>query len=157
MKTFITIKPHHFVDIITKYGAGTVSPEPHPYGHAVHTVTAQILGNPDILLEMELGADDICGPCIHNIDGLCDDTIDTSFRPEAPPLKREWNLLIDHRWCKRLGMNEGDRMTARRLCEIIRDYSEDITDIYREIPSDRTAERALKLRKGIEKFLGSCQ
>jgi len=153
MPTMIHIKPHHFVDIITKYGAGTVPSTPHPYGHAVHTVAALLIFNREALLEMELGADDICGPCIHNVDGLCDDTIDTSFRPDAPPSKREWNLLIDRRWCERLGIEKGDRMTAQRLCKLIRDRAGDITDIYREIPADRTAERALKLRKGIEKYL----
>ena len=153
MQNTIHIKPHHFVDIITKLGAGTVPSEPHPYGHAVHTAAAMLLGDPETLLVMDLGADFICAPCIHNIDGLCDDTIDTSYRPEAPPSKREWNLLIDHRWCNRLGIKEGSRLTARRLSEIIRDRMGDITDIYREIPAAKTAERALKLRKGIEKYL----
>ena len=147
------IKPHHFVDIITHYGEGTFSLNPHPYGHAVHTVASQILEDKDIMLIMELGADDICQPCMHNIDGLCDDTIDTSYRPNAPPLKREWNLLIDHRWCERLKIDQGKKMSARELCELIRDNSGDITDIYREIPAHRTAERARKLNDGIRKFL----
>ena len=153
MKDIICIKPHHFVDIITSLGGGDVTFEPHPYGHAVHIVAEQILNDRDILLEMELGADDICKPCKHNIDGLCDDTIDTSFRPEAPSPKREWNLLIDRRWCKRLKIKQGDRLTARELCERLRDLAADITDIYREIPADLTAERAGKLREGIRKFL----
>ena len=88
MQTIFHIKPHHFVDIITKYGAGTVPSTPHPYGHAVHTIAALLLGDRDALLEMKLGADDICGPCMHNVGGLCDDAIDTSFRPDAPLSKR---------------------------------------------------------------------
>ena len=146
------IKPHHFVDIITHYGAGTLSFEPHPYGHAVHTTAQQIMENKNINLRIELGADDICKPCIHNINGLCDDTIDTSYRPCAPSLKREWNLLVDRRWCKRLNIIQGQRMSARELCERIRDNAGDITDIYREIPAHRTAERARKLNEGIRKF-----
>ena len=58
MKDIIRIKPHHFVDIITSFGAGEIS-VPHPYGHAVHIVAARILHNQDILLEIEFGADDI--------------------------------------------------------------------------------------------------
>ncbi len=149
----VRIKPHHFVDIITSFGRGKVKFEPHPYGHAVHTVSEQILSAPDVLLEMDLGADDICRPCIHNIAGLCDDTIDTSWRPDAPESKRQWNLIIDQRWCKRLGLAQGDQLTARQFCELLRDNIADITDIYREIPADRTADRHKNLKEGVRILL----
>ena len=149
----ITIKPHHFVDIITAVGGGRTEFLPHPYGHAVHSVSKEILGNPDITLRIELGADDICLPCRHNVDGLCDDTIDISFRPQAPESKRENNLLIARRWCERLGLQQNDELTARELCLRIRDRAGDIEDIYREIPSDRTSDRQAKLTRGIIKFL----
>ena len=71
MKDIIYIKPHHFIDIITYLGAGKETFEPHPYGHAVHSVAAKILHDRDIRLEFVLGADDICKPCIHNINGCC--------------------------------------------------------------------------------------
>lgn len=153
MKDIIYIKPHHFVDIITSFGTGKKTFEPHPYGHAIHTIAEKILHNPDILLEIELDADDICKPCKHNINGLCDDTIDTSFRPEAPTSKRQWNLLIDRRWCERLNIKQGDRLTARKFCKRLQDLAGDITDIYREIPADMTSERASNLKKGITEFL----
>lgn len=149
----IRIKPHHFVDVITSFSAEDLTFRPSPYGHAVHTVSEQILRNPDVLLEMELGADDICAPCKHNIKGLCDDTIETSFRPEAPSSKREWNLIIDKRWCERLNLQQGDRIAAKQFCERLQANTDDITDIYREIPLERTTERLRKLRAGIEKFL----
>jgi hypothetical protein len=153
MQDAIRIKPHHFVDILTSVGAGQTTFQPHPYGHALHAVAAGILGRPDALLEIELGADDICRPCVHNLAGLCDDTIDTSFRPEAPSSKRQWNLLIDRRWCERLGVGQGDRLTAQEFCLRLRDRAGDITEIYRETPADRTAERADKLKKGVDRFL----
>jgi len=149
----ITIKPHHFVDIVTAFGEGCVDPQPHPYGHAVHSVTKEILSNRDVLLRLEFGADDICQPCRHNVNGLCDDTIDTSFRPAAPKSKREWNLIIDRRWCERLGVGQNDQLTAREFCLRIRNCAGEISDIYREIPSDRTAERQAKLQKGVAAFL----
>ncbi len=149
----IRIKPHHFVDIITGLGAGQTTFEPHPYGHAVHIVAERLIQDRDVLLQMELGADDICGPCIHNIDGRCNDTIDTSYRPAAPASKQEWNLLIDRRWCERLGLQQGDTMSAREFVERLRDRAGDITDIYREIPADLTADRARKLTQGIEAYL----
>jgi hypothetical protein len=119
----------------------------------MHSVAKEILSNPDIALRIELGADHICLPCRHNIGGLCDDIIDTSFRPQAPRSKREYNLLIDRRWCKRLGLRQDDQLTARELCLRIRDCADDITDVYRETPSERTAERRAKLQRGLAKFL----
>jgi len=154
MNDMIRIKPHHFIDIITAIGGGQTTFEPHPYGHAVHTVAARLLRQPDVVLEMELGADDICKPCKYNVDGLCQDSIDTSFRPDAPSSKREWNLLIDERWCERLGVAQGDRLPARQFCEQIRCRAGDISDIYREIPAERTADRAENLQAGVERFLG---
>jgi len=149
----IAIKPHHFVDIITAIGDGRTEFAPHPYGHAVHSVANSILADRVVTLRIELGADDICAPCRHNVDGLCDDTIDTSSRPLAPELKREWNLLIDCRWCRRLGIGQDDRLPARALCQRIQGRAGDITGIYREIHPERTAERQAKLRKGVKKFL----
>lgn len=149
----ISIKPHHFVDIVTALGEGQTAPPPHPYGHAVHSVTKAILAHRDVQLRMEFGADDICQPCRHNTAGLCDDAIDTSFRPAAPQSKREYNLLVDQRWAERLGLRPGDLLTARDLCLRVRDCSGDISDIYRETPADRTAQRQAKLQRGIVKFL----
>lgn len=149
----IRIKPHHFVDIITALGRGQTTFEPHPYGHDVHAVAARLLEDRDTLLEIELGADDICRPCRHNVSGLCQDTIDTSFRPDAPTSKREYNLLIDERWCERLGLTQGQRLTARELCRRLLEQAADIADVYRENPADRTARRAEDLRAGIARYL----
>ena len=149
----IAIKPHHFVDIITALGEGHTEFHPHPYGHAVHRVARALLANRDISLRIELGADDICLPCRHNHDGLCDDTIDTSFRPQAPKSKGEYNLLIDQRWSERLGLRNGDQLTARELCLRIRDCAHYIEDIYRETPPERTAERQARLQRGVAWFL----
>lgn len=155
MGDMIRIKPHHVVDILVALGTGRRSFEPHPYGHAVHTVSERIVADPDILLEMELGADDICRPCVHHVQGLCDDVIDTSFRPLAPSSKRDWNLLLDRRWCERLGLAQGDRLTARRFARLANERAGDITDIYREIPADRTRVRAATLAAGIEWILNA--
>lgn len=149
----ISIKPHHFVDIITTFGERCSPPSPHPYGHAVHSVTKEILENRDTNLRMEFGVDDICIPCRHNIGGLCDDMIDISFRSQAPKSKREYNLLIDQRWSERLELQQNDILTAREFCLRIRDRAGDISDIYRETPADRTAQRLGKLQKGITNFL----
>jgi len=154
MNDVISIKPHHFIDILTEYGAGRETWQPHPYRHAVHTVAQKILANHDAVLEMNSGIDDICKPCVHNINGKCDDMIDTSYRPQAPPAKHDWNLLIDNRWYARLGLTDGDRLTAREFVIRLRDaISNGIDDIYREIPADMNARRLANLKAGIAKFL----
>ena len=53
-------KPHHFVDIVTALGDGGTDFQPHPYGHAVHSVAKELLAHRDVVLCIELGADDIC-------------------------------------------------------------------------------------------------
>ena len=149
----VRIKPHHFVDILTAFGDGRKEFRAHPYGHALHLVAERILSADDTPLLIDLGADDICRPCRHNLDGLCDDIIDVSFRPGAPESKSEYNLIIDRRWCERLGLEPGERITAQELSRRILDRAGDLTPIYCETPAGRTAERAAKLFKGVKQFL----
>lgn len=149
----IAIKPHHLIDILTSFGEGITEFTPHPYGHAVHTVAREVLDHPGTMLVMELGADDICKPCQHNIRGICDDTIDPAVYPKAPRSKRVWNLLFDQRWCDRLNIKAGDRMTAREFCERLQNHTENPAAIYLENPADEIARREVNLRKGIQKFL----
>lgn len=150
----IAIKPHHFVDIVAACGQGRVTFEPHPYGHAVHSVAHEILANLDVVLRIELGADDICRPCRHHADGHCDDTIDTSYRPAAPSPKQAYNLLLDQRWAERLGLQSGDTLTARKLCQRIQARAADISDIYRENPPERVAAKQGQLQQGLTRLLG---
>jgi len=154
MPDVIRIKPHHFVDLISHAGEPGASFAPHPYGHAVHEVAEKILADPHVLLCMELGADDICAPCVHNRDGRCDDTIDTSWRPDAPRSKREWNLRIDRRWCDVLGLAQGDRLTALALCRRLRERAVNLRAVYPELPPDRIARRERRLAQGVAWFLG---
>jgi len=76
----IAVKPHHFVDIIADYGIGQVASEPNDYHNDVPGVTAAVLGDPGVMLRIESGADDICKPCVHNVNGLCDDTCRVSAK-----------------------------------------------------------------------------
>ena len=149
----IRIKPHHFVDILAELADGPVRFEPSPYGHAVHTVARRLLADRNAVLMMELGADDICEPCIHNAGGLCDDVIDTSFRPNAPQSKREYNLLIDKRWCEHLALKQGMRLTAREFAELLLWQDVEMGLIYRELPADRVSTKARRIRLGARSFL----
>jgi len=68
--------------------------------------------------------------------------------------KGEYNILLDRRWCKRLGIRQGDKLTARKFCELLlRDGLDDITDIYCNIPAERVAKKAVVIKEGIRKYL----
>ena len=146
------IKPHHFIDIITRFGSGKLDFKPHSYGHALHQVARAIIENKDIELEIDLGIDDICRPCRHNVNSLCDDTIDTSYRPRVPSSKHEWNLLIDNRWCKALELNKDQKITIKDLCKRIQESKWNIDKIYVEISHDRNRDRLKNLKKGISRL-----
>lgn len=150
----IAVKPHHFVDIIADYGVGQIATGPNPYHHDVPGVTAAVLANPEQMLRMEVGADDICRPCIHNIDDLCDDVLSPGHGPEAPRLKRDLNLIFDQRWCERLGLAQGDELTARAFCERLQSDRGDIRDIYRGLFADAGEEKERALARGLAKYLG---
>ena len=151
----IKIKPHHFVDIITSFSADRVILKPHHYNHSVHSISKKILENRSSILEIELDADDICQPCIHNIDGICDDILNISNRPKVPPLKREWNLILDKRWCKRLKIEQGEIISVLEFCKLLNEGSNNLVDIYKENNLENTIKRELNLKKGLRKYLTS--
>lgn len=151
----IKIKPHHFIDIITSFSADRVILNPHYYNHNVHSISKIILENRNIKLEIELDADDICQPCIHNIGGMCDDILDISNRPKIPPLKKEWNLILDKRWCERLKIEQGEIISVLEFCKLLREGSNNLLDIYKENNRENTIEREINLKKGLKKYMAS--
>lgn len=153
MAAFFYIRPLHFVDIICDYGSGIDEFQPHPFGHGVHVIANQMIKDKDTLLEITLDPDDVCRTCVHNIAGVCDNIIDRSYRPSCPPLMRDWDLIVNKRYCERLGIAEDDRFTARQLCERIRDRMGDITELFPEFLDDRATIKAKNLAAGVRKFL----
>jgi hypothetical protein len=149
----IRIKPHHLIDIINYYGADSLRLTPHPYGHAYHLVAQRLLDDREVLLQLELGADDICAPCDHNIDGICDDVLDQTARPQVPRLKRVYNLRLDRRWCERLELAPGQRLTSAAFCERLLTLEGDIRDVYREMPAEFAAERLVNIKRGAARYL----
>jgi hypothetical protein len=149
----VKIRPLHFVDIIGRIGNDVTSFEPSSNGNNFHHVGNQILNDKDILLEITLAPDDVCAPCEHNLSSGCDATIDRSFRPTASPLMRDWDLLINQRWCERLNIKEGDRFTAKELCLLLKDHCDDMSEIYREITDNRVEKKEAMVKKGIIKYL----
>ncbi len=155
MNKSIKIKPHHFIDIITSFSADKLLLKPHYYKHEVHSVSKAILENRDLVLQIDLGADNICKPCLHNIEGICDDTLDISNRPKVPSLKREWNLILDKRWCKRLKIEQGDRISVLDFCERLINGSNNLLEIYKENNKENTFQREINLKKGLQNYITS--
>ena len=153
MNNIIKIKPHHFIDIISSFSADRVILKPHYYYHNVHSISKTILENRNTLLEIDLGTDDICKPCIHNINGICDDMLDISNRPKVPQLKREWNLILDTRWCKRLKIDQGTIISVLEFCELLVEGSNNLLEIYKENKREHNIEREINLKKGLKKYL----
>jgi len=101
------LRPHHLVDILSDHGNG-VEYTPHPYGHALHSVAAQVLTDPTVEIEFVLAADDICAPCRHlQPDGKCDDILSQLKEPLS---KQAYNDRLDSDLFSYLGMMPGMRM-----------------------------------------------
>ena len=93
----ITIKPHHFVDIVTALGDGCCDFQPHPYGHAVHSVAKEILADRDILLCIELGARTFARPAATISTGSATTRLTLHFDHRPRRRNESNNLLIDRR------------------------------------------------------------
>ncbi|MFA6047798.1 MAG: DUF1284 domain-containing protein [Parcubacteria group bacterium] len=149
----ILIKPHHFLDIIKLYGSGLEEFIPDKeYSHDFWKVGNDILRNPNIEMELTLGADDICVPCKFIKNGLCSDMTDIDSGEIS---KDEWNKTIDRRLLEMLGLNEGDKITAIEYCNLASRIitREKILKVWKEKPVEITEKRVDLLLKGIEKYI----
>ncbi len=157
----LVIKPHHFLDIIKLYGAGVAHFTPDlRYGHDFYRAANKILENPNVLIALTTGADDICYPCRFNKNGHCVDSM-----PEGSQVlsKDEWNRTIDARLLNALSLNEIDETEAIAFAAIAQEKltSRVISEVWRERPRDETGKRIASLQKGLRKYLEkhfpSCQ
>ncbi len=144
-------RPHHLIDIVTQIGGGAAF-TPHAYGHAVHLVAAEVMADPDLTVTFVVGADDICEPCIHLVEGLegahCDDVL----RQFDPPIsKQDYNDDLDRRLLEFLGLCEGQALTFRDYLVLIRERFSGIEEICTHPGEDLTSRRN-KLNRGLETF-----
>jgi hypothetical protein len=109
-----SLRPHHLLDILCDYGHG-ITYQPHPYGHALHTVAAEVLSNLDLKITLVVAADSICQPCRHlHPDGRCDDVL--GQLPDSPS-KQAYNDALDRRLWAFLKLDQGQTMTVREFCQ----------------------------------------
>jgi hypothetical protein len=142
------LRPHHLLDIVRSYGQG-VEFTPHPYGHALHTVAAQVLADLTIEVEFVLAADDICTPCCHLQPGdVCDDVLSQLTEPVS---KQAYNDGLDSRLFPYLGMQPGTRLTVRAFLERVQQHIPGIEQICAH-PGEKQADRLQGLRQGLERL-----
>jgi hypothetical protein len=144
----LKLRPHHLIDIVCDYGHG-VAFEPHPYGHAVHTIAAKVIDDPDIEVEFVLAADDICSPCRHlRADGQCEDVLSQLAEPVP---KQVYNDGLDQRVFSYLAMQPGARMTVRAFLAKLDEHMPGIAEICAH-PGEGKGHRLEGLEKGLARF-----
>jgi hypothetical protein len=142
------LRPHHLLDILNKFGHG-LQFTPHPYGHALHTVAAQVLADLDLEVEFVLGADAICQPCRYlQPDGLCADVL--RRLPEMPS-KQAYNDALDQRLFTYLQIEPGARMTVRAFIERLNAHVPGIEAICTH-PGEKQEERLRGLQEGLRQL-----
>ena len=142
------LRPHHLIDIVRDHGHG-VPFEPHPHGHAVHTVAERALHNLDLEVTFVLAADDICAPCRHlRADGQCEDVLS---QLDEPASKQAYNDDLDARVFAYLGMQPGARLTVRAFLETLRAHVPGIEDTCTH-PGEERAHRLDGLQKGLARL-----
>ena len=144
----IKLRPHHLLDIVSDYGHG-VKFEPHPYGHAVHTVAQMVLSNAGLKAEFIVGADEICRPCKHlQPDGQCDDVMPNL---EPPSSKQKYNDDLDRQLFNYLDFTPGTIVTIRQFLETLNEKVPGIEKICTHPGEDQKA-RLDGLKQGLFKL-----
>jgi hypothetical protein len=144
----LELRPHHLLDIISDYGHG-IRYQPHAYGHALHTVAEQVLGNLDQDLVFVIAADAVCQPCSHlQADGQCDDVLSQLAEPVS---KQSYNDGLDRRLWPYLGLDTGNRMTMRQFLLRVHQHLPGIETICTH-PGEERADRLAGLQRGLERL-----
>ena len=141
------IRPHHLLDIISSHGAGHEF-KPAAYGHAVHTCAEIVLNDLDTPLEFVAAADFICAPCIHLVDGVCDDTVGSL---DPPLMKQDYNDDLDRRLLVHFELAEGDQITFGEYLQVIADHFSGLPEMCSH-PGEEVSARAENLRAGLDKL-----
>lgn len=116
MGNFTLLRPHHILDIITKYGQNFAF-DPHPYGHAMHIVAQKIVDDINMKVKLTIGADEICYPCRHLLpNGYCDDVL----KQISPAInKQDYNDHLDSKLLTFLNIKPNTILSIRDYLTII--------------------------------------
>ncbi len=151
MNKIITIKPHHFLDIIKLHGAGLDLFVPdEKMGHDFYKIGNMILDNKNLKMKLTIDKDDICTPCKYCKNNVC---IDELTVIKGYTLKDVYNKEIDKRLIKNYKLDINKEYTAKELCSIYYSNPKLIYEIWIEEDDKKTNERVKLFIKGAKKYL----
>lgn len=151
----ITIKPHHFMDILKLYGGGIeVFVPDEKMRHDFYKVGNMILGNHQALLTLTVGSDDICMPCNQCKASRCVDGLE-----HVPNFtsKERYNHELDTRIMDQLKLDCDRQYQAKTLCSIMLAHHEFIYSVWLEEDDGVTHKRHDLFVAGAEKYLSASQ
>ncbi len=145
----LTLKPHHFMDILKLYGAGVEEFVPDErLGHDFYRAGNRVLGDPSLSLTLTAGGDDICKPC-RMYRGQCRDGL---THIPGYTSKDAYNRQLDSRVFSLFGLTEGP-YSALELCGILYEGREKIFQVWTEEAEDAAQRRYALFTAGAEKYL----
>ena len=146
----ITIKPHHFMDIIKLYGKGiTVFVPDTNMGHDFYAVANEILAKKQTILKLTTEGDDICKPC-RFYKTQCTDPLTTI---PGYTSKNTYNTTLDERMMQFFHLNTQKTYSSQELCSIYFAHHDFIFQIWKEENDAVTKARHDWFVKGAKKYL----
>lgn len=146
----ITIKPHHFMDIIKLYGKGIeVFVPDEKMGHDFYKVANQIISDKKAVLRLTTDGDDICRPC-KAYQTQCTDPLSTI---PGFTSKNTYNKALDERMAALFGLDLKKTYTAEELCTLYADRHDLIFDVWKEEDDAVTKARHDWFVNSAEKYL----
>ena len=145
-KEQMTIRIHHFFDIIRDIRTGEKMMADTNYRHSYHSVANILRDSPDTKMKIVVGLDSVCDGCIHNIDGICDDplTIKNGFS-----MKHAYNNWLDKRILEKFNFSEGKIVTPKKLCKSANIYIDNIYKIYEKDTKEEIDVRKTEFIDGL--------
>ena len=142
-KVEMTLRIHHFFDIIRDLRTGEKMVADTNYKHSNHSVGNTLRDSPETKMIIIVGLDSVCDGCIHNKEGVCDDplTIKKGFT-----MKHDYNNYLDKRILETLHWSEGDVVSPRKICKSAYKY---IDAIYQIDPKEEIDARKKEFIDGL--------
>lgn len=145
----LTIRIHHFFDIIRDLRTGSKMEANNSYKHSYHLVANTLRDSPDMKMKIVVDLDSVCDGCIHNKEGKCDDPLTIK---EGFTMKNDYNNYLDRRILEKLTLSEGDVVTPREICKTANIYIDNICQIYEIDPKEEIDARKKEFIEGLESY-----
>ena len=143
----VTIRIHHFFDIIRDLRTGEKIPADTNYRHSYHSVANILRDSPGIKMKIVIGVDSVCNRCVHNSEGKCDDPLTTK---KGFAMKHDYNWWLDNKILEICNFSEGQIVTPNEVCISAYNYLENIYCIYELDPEENINTRKKDFIDGLK-------